>query len=82
MDDRTMMENLLNNVKGQCNLLLNGAMESGTANVHSTFKSALTDSVCIQNEIYSKMAQKGWYSPQPAQNQQITQTKQKFSQQS
>ncbi|MBQ8992540.1 MAG: spore coat protein, partial [Turicibacter sp.] len=40
----------------------------------------LNDTLCMQNEVYNAMAQKGWYPAQQAEQQQIEQAKQKFSQ--
>lgn len=81
MDDKTIMENLLLTEKGVCDLFLHGTIESNTANVHQTFSTALNDSLCMQDEIYKTMAQKGWYPTEQAQEQQIQKVKQKFSQQ-
>lgn len=39
---------------------------------------SFNETLCMQNEIYSKMSQKGWYPAQKAQ-QQIDATKQKFT---
>ena len=61
MDDKCIMENILLTTKGVCDLYLHGTIESSTANVHSAFDTALKDSLCIQDEIYKKMASKGWY---------------------
>lgn len=79
MDDRTIMDTILSNVKGSCDLMLHGSIESSTANVHSTFTRALSDSLEMQNQIYSKMSQKGWYPQQKAEQQKIDAAKQKFS---
>ena len=79
MDDRLIMETLLSNVKGACDLMMHGSIESPTQNVRSTFTSALNDSLSIQNQIYSKMSAKGWYQTECAEEQKINQTKQKFS---
>lgn len=81
MDDKSIMENLLLTEKGVCDLFLHGTIESNTANVHQTFSTALNDSLCMQDEIYKTMAQKGWYPAEQAQEQQIQKVKQKFSQQ-
>lgn len=80
MDDRTMMENLLQVTKGACDLMLHGSIESATPNVHGAFNQTLTDSISIQNQIYSQMVQKGWYPTQQVEQQKITQLRQKFSQ--
>lgn len=79
MEDRVIMDNILSIVKGDCDLLLHGTIESSTPNVHDTFKSSLNDALQIQNEIYSQMSQRGWYTTQQAEQQKINQAKQKFS---
>ncbi len=80
MDDKCVMENLLLTEKGVCDLFLHGTIESNTSNVHQVFSTALNDALCMQDEIYKKMAQKGWYPTEQAQQQQIEKVKQKFSQ--
>ena len=82
MDDKSIMENILLTTKGVCDLYMHGAIESSTANVHSQFDKALNESLCMQNEIYTKMAAKGWYPTQKAEQQKIQQVKQKFATQS
>ncbi len=79
MNDREMMTNLLNSTKGMCDLMMHGAVESSTANVHSAFKSVLSEVLCMQNDIYSKMSEKGWYAKETAEAQRIDTVKQKFS---
>ena len=81
MDDKTIMETILSDIKGGCDLMLHGSIESTTSNVHSTFKTALNDSLNIQNEIYSKMASKGWYQTETAEQQKIDAARQKFASQ-
>ena len=80
MNDKEIMENLLLNLKGECDLMMHGAVESSTAGVHSAFTEALNETVAMQNQVYSAMAQKGWYPAQNAQQTQIDAVKQKFSQ--
>ena len=79
MDDKTIMENLLQTSKGICDLYLHGTIESGTAGVTQTFNKNLNDSLTMQGEIYKKMSSKGWYPTQEAPAQQIQQTKSKFA---
>ena len=78
MEDRDLMENELLIIKGVCDLYLHGAIESSTAEVHSTFKCALNESLDIQNKIYNLMKEKGWYKTEDAEQAKIDQTKQKF----
>lgn len=82
MDDRNLMENILLLEKGVCDLFMHGAIESSTQNVHRTFSSALNSALNMQDSIYSKMAAKGWYATEQADQNQITSLKQKFSSQS
>ena len=80
MDDKTTMENLLNTTKGVCDLYMHGTIESATTNIRQTFDSALKETLCMQNEIYKKMAAKGWYPAEQAEQRSITKVKNKFSQ--
>ena len=79
MDDKTIMTTILNNVKGVCDLMMHGKIESATPNVNSTFDSALDDMLCMQNQIYNKMTEKGWYTTEQVEQTKINQVKQKYS---
>ncbi len=81
MDDRTIMDNILYSAKGVCDLMMHGAIESSTPDVHTAFTQSFNDTLCMQSEIYSKMAKKGWYPPQNAEQQKVDAVKQKFSSQ-
>ena len=79
MNDQMIMENILLTTKGVCDLYMHGTIESATQNVQQTFDSALSDSLCMQGDIYQRMAAKGWYPSQQAQPQQIDQVRQKYA---
>ena len=79
MEEKEILENLLLCVKGECDLLLHGAIESSTPAVHQAFVSALSNTLAMQNEIYHTMAKKGWYPSATAEPKQITAVKQKFA---
>ena len=79
MNDRFIMENLLLTTQGVCDLYMHGAIESATCNVHDAFDKALNKSLCMQSGLYQKMASKGWYPTQQADQQKIDQVRQKFS---
>ncbi len=79
MEDKNLMENILLLEKGACDLFLHGAIESSTDNVHKTFNTALNDSLCMQDTVYDKMAAKGWYPTEQAEQNKISSVKQKFS---
>ena len=79
MDDKCIMENLLQTTKGACDLYMHGSIESSTPNVHQAFTTALNDTLMMQGNIYRQMEQKGWYTATQAPQQQIDQVKQKFT---
>ena len=78
MDDRNLMENLLQLEKGACDLFLHGTMESSTFSVHQAFGQALTDSLGMQSNLYDKMAAKGWYQSEEVQQNKINEIKQQY----
>lgn len=79
MDDKNLMENILLLEKGVCDLYMHGTIESSTDNVHSAFNAALNNSLCMQDEIYDKMAAKGWYPTEQVEQNKINTVRQKFS---
>lgn len=81
MDDKCIMENLLQTAKGACDLYMHGSIESSTPNVHQAFTSALNETLSMQGSIYKQMEQKGWYTAKQAPQQQVDQVKQKFTSQ-
>ncbi len=79
MEDKIMMSTVLGNVKGMCDLMMHGTVESATPAVHGAFQCALDDMLCIQNQIYKEMSAKGWYPAEQAEAQKIAGIKQKFA---
>ena len=72
MDDKMIMENLLNTTKGVCDI------ESSTPNVRQAFCTALNFELGMQDELYKQMQQKGWYAAEQAAPQRTQQMKQKY----
>ncbi len=81
MDDKTLMENLLYAVKSTCDLYFHGTIESSSGDVHQAFGCALDKSLKMQNDIYNKMTEKGWYQNKPVPQPQIQETANKFTMQ-
>lgn len=78
-NDRNVMENLLLLEKSACDLYMHGAIEASDEQVFNSFSSALNQSLQLQNQIYTKMKEKGWYAPEMAGQDKEQQLKQKFS---
>ena len=79
MQDKLLMQDMLMLEKGVCDLYMHGAIESSSVNINETFRCALNDSLQMQDEIYKKMEQKGWYQTEQAEQNKIDSVKQKFS---
>ena len=79
MDDKCLMEYLLQIEKGVCDLYMHGTIESATANVRGAFNKALGDSLCMQDDLYKQMSAKGWYPAEQAEQPKIQQVKKKFA---
>ena len=79
MDDKNLMQNLLQLEKGCCELYMHGAVESANRNVLGAFNAAYGDSLSMQGEIFTKMADKGWYQIPQVERQKVDQLKQQFA---
>lgn len=79
MNDQELMENMLMLEKGVCDLYLHGTIEASSGDVRSRFSSALNSSLSMQDQIYSKMSEKGWYQTDCAEQQKVSELKQQFS---
>ena len=79
MNDKNLMQDILLLEKGCCDLYMHGAMESSDKNVHLAFNSAFSDSLSMQNEVYSKMSEKGWYTTKQVEQQKIDSLRQQFA---
>ena len=79
MDDKNLMENILQLEKGVCDLYLHGTIESATPKVHQAFTTALNSALTMQDTVYTKMSDKGWYPDEQVEQQKIDALKQKFS---
>lgn len=79
MDDKTIMDNILTATKGACDLMMHGAIESATPDVHGCFTRAFNDTLAMQNEIYAKMSEKGWYPSTQADRSEVGAVKQRFA---
>ncbi len=78
MDDRQLMENMLMLEKGACDLLMHGTLESSSPDVHHAFSCSLNSSLQMQEQIYEKMQEKGWYPTTQVERQKMDTVKQKF----
>ena len=78
MDDKSLMEDILQLEKGACDLYMHGTIEASTDNVHKAFCSALNEALSMQDSIYDETSAKGWHPVEQAEQQKIDSVKQKF----
>ena len=79
MDDKCIMEGLLLDAKGVCDLYMHGAIESSTQKVRQTFANAFDDALSMGDSLYQQMTAKGWYQTDTAPEQKLQPTRQKFN---
>lgn len=82
MNDKELMNDLLSTVKFNCDLFLNGTIESSTPNVREAFNASLFESLRIQDEIAKKLSERGWYQVNLVEPAKVQQTEKKFANQS
>ena len=79
MDDKCIMEGLLLDAKGVCDLYMHGAIESSTQKVRQTFSAAFDAALSMGATLYQQMTAKGWHQADTAPEQKLQQTRQKFT---
>ena len=79
MQDKDLMQDILLLEKGACDLYLHGTIESSNEQINHAFKTALNNSLTMQDSIYKQMESKGWYKTEQVEQNQINTVKQKFS---
>ena len=62
MDDKTMLEGILWDLKVLGDLCLHGCIESGNANVHSCFVKSLDEVLSLQYDLFKEMSEMGMYN--------------------
>jgi spore coat protein CotF len=78
MNDKILLEDILTTIKAQCDLYLHATIESSTPDVHDTFNNSLFEFLRIQNEVYTKMAERNWYPKEQVPMNKVQQVEQKF----
>lgn len=66
MEERFYFENLLNMSKSLTSVLYNATVEASTPDVRNTYNTLLFNALEVQNAVYKKMEEKGWYNSKPA----------------
>lgn len=78
MSDKVLMENMLLLLKSTTEVFVHGSLESSTKSVHNVIKNGLDDIIKLQDDLYNKMTECGWYKVQNVESKCIKQTLRKL----
>ena len=78
MSDKVLMENMLLLLKSTTEVFVHGSLESSTKAVHNVIKNGLDDIIKLQDDLYSKMTECGWYKVQNVESKCIKQALRKL----
>ncbi len=79
MDNKTMLEGILWDLKCLADLFLHGTIESGTKNVHQTFENSLTDVLTLQSDLYTLMSEEKMYNVENVAETKLTKAQSKYN---
>lgn len=79
MDNKTMLEGILWDLKTLGDLFLHGTIESGTKNVHKTFKDSLDEVLTLQNDLYTLMSEEKMYQVENVAESKISKAQGKYN---
>lgn len=79
MDNKTMLEGILWDLKVMGELTLHGTIESGTPEVNKVFQNSLIDILNLQNDLYTLMSEENMYETNTVSETKIAKTKNKFN---
>lgn len=74
MNDQILMDNMLLLLKSTVEVFVHGSLESSTKAVHNALKNGLDEIIKLQDELYRKMTEYGWYQISTVETKKIKQT--------
>jgi len=78
MTDKILMDNMLLLLKSTVEVYVHGSLESSTKPVHNILKNNLDETIKMQDELYNKMTEYGWYQISNVDTKTIKQTLKKL----
>ena len=79
MDNKTMLEGILWDLKVMGELTLHGTIESSTPEINKVFQNSLIDILNLQNDLYTLMSEEKMYETSTVSETKIAKTKNKFN---
>lgn len=81
MSDKLLYETMLLILKSNMEVYTHGTLESSNSSVREAIKYGLTTTLKLQEDLYNKMTECGWYKVQNIDSKTIKQTYKKLTQQ-
>ena len=78
MNDQQLMDNMLLLLKSTVEVYVHGSLESSTKPVHNILKNNLDEIIKMQDDLYNKMTECGWYQVSNVEPKAIKQTLRKL----
>lgn len=80
MSDKLLLENMLLLLKSTVEVYVHGSLESSNKAVHNVLKHNLDEIIKMQDELYNKMTEYGWYVVKNIEAKQVKQSLKKLNQ--
>lgn len=78
--EQDLLDDLLMSEKQLCSTYSTAVTEAVTRNVRNGFQTNLSTTFTTQDDVFKAMTNKGWYQPETAQPNKVSQAKTKYSQ--
>ncbi|OEF98215.1 spore coat protein [Desulfuribacillus alkaliarsenatis] len=78
LNDRDILNEMISLEKHASNLYHTATIEASNPSLHQSCSNIMQETLQCQRKLFQLMSQKGWYSPQNADQQQVSQAYQKF----
>lgn len=80
MEEKVILNTMLNLSKNMCDLLLHGTIEANDDVIIKRFNNTLNDYLNIQASIFTLMEEKGYYNLKEVDSKLIKETREKYAQ--
>ena len=80
MSDKLLLDNMLLVLKSTVEVYVHGSLESSNKPIHNVLKHNLDEIIKLQDELYNKMTEYGWYTIENVETKKVKQSLKKLQQ--
>ncbi len=77
--EQDLFNDILVSEKHLCTTYETAVTEAATPNIRKEFEQVLNDTLCIQDDVFKAMSERGWYKVEQAQQTKIDEAKNKYA---